>query len=153
MKRIFRRSKTRSLTAGLLCTPRLDTRARLDWQRRQFDSPCVAISCPVLSPIEPDLVPQMACRLIHKALTGPKARRREAVNKEAMEEAWEGKCGQSDGPLALLRRRPSQRSSNAGWSLTRSQTPNHLRTSSRKTLSGSLMAGWEMMESADQHQI
>jgi hypothetical protein len=32
---------------------------------------------------------QVACRLIHKALTGPKARRQERVNKKLMNDAWE----------------------------------------------------------------
>lgn len=31
----------------------------------------------------------MACRLIHKALTGAKARRSDRVNKLWMEDAWE----------------------------------------------------------------
>lgn len=32
---------------------------------------------------------QLACRLINRALTGPTAKRRDAVNAEHVKEAWE----------------------------------------------------------------
>lgn len=54
----------------------------------------------------------LACRLIHKALTGPKARRRETVDKQQMNEAWEalencwnefGEIGKEEPPSYLQR--------------------------------------------------
>lgn len=50
----------------------------------------------------------MACRLIHKALTGPKARRREQVSKSAMYTAWEAleQCWLEFDAIALAEPNP-----------------------------------------------